>query len=117
LDTFPYGAHTTASEALWMGLPLVTLRGSTFASSVGASLLTALRLPNLIADNESQYIAKVCELIDKPDKLVSAKDKLSFERSSSALFSGVRFARDFERALSLAHSRFAGGLEAKTFQV
>ena len=117
LDTFPYGAHTTASEALWMGLPLVTLRGSTFASSVGASLLTALRLPNLIADNESQYQAKVCELIDKPDKLVSARDKLSVERSSLALFSGIRFARDFERALSIAHSRFADGLEAKTFQV
>lgn len=117
VDTFPYGAHTTASEALWMGLPLVTLRGNTFASAVAASLLKALGLESLITDNHTQYQARIYTLIDNPNELTSIKEKLSSNRHSSALFSGVRFARDFESALSTAHTWFTDGLDSQSFYV
>ena len=116
LDTFPYGAHTTASEALWMGLPLVTLRGRTFASAVGASLLSALGLHDLITASVDNYEARVSELLHNTDDLAMIRGKLAKCRAS-ALFSGQRFARDFECALITAYSRAAAGLDALSFEV
>jgi predicted O-linked N-acetylglucosamine transferase (SPINDLY family) len=117
LDTFPYGAHTTASEALWMGLPVVTLKGNTFASSVGASLLNVLGLGGLITLDLTQYQATVLSLFNNPDELVRVKAKLSMEHRSSRLFSGKQFAADFERGLSTAIARSAAGMPPQTFWV
>jgi predicted O-linked N-acetylglucosamine transferase (SPINDLY family) len=117
LDTFPYGAHTTASEALWMGLPVVTLKGNTFASSVGASLLNVLGLGGLITLDLTQYQATVLSLFNNPEELVRVKAKLSMEHRSSCLFSGKQFAADFERGLSTAIARSAAGMPPQTFWV
>ena len=62
LDTYPYNAGTTASDALWMGLPVLTLSGNSFSSRIAASLLNAVNIPELITNSQSKYEAKAIEL-------------------------------------------------------
>ncbi|WP_297507013.1 tetratricopeptide repeat protein [uncultured Caulobacter sp.] len=92
LDTWPYGAHTTASDALRMGLPVLTLPGKSFASRVGASLLTALGLTELIAGSEADYVAKALALAGEP----GLKRRVSEAVRASTLFDPVAFARSLE---------------------
>jgi predicted O-linked N-acetylglucosamine transferase (SPINDLY family) len=95
LDTEPYGAHTTASNALWMGLPVVTRPGRCFASRVGASLLHAAGVPELIATDEAAYKALALELArDRAER-----ERLGTKAASSALFDTKAFTRGFEAAL------------------
>jgi len=96
LDTFPYGSHTTGSDALWAGVPLVSLRGETFASRVSASLLTAAGLPELITENWDRYFAVAHDLASNPTALDRVKTKLMENRHTCALFDTARFARDLE---------------------
>ena len=96
LDTLPYNAHTTASDALWAGLPVVTCRGSTFAGRVAASLLGALGLPELVTASLAEYEALALRLAREPRALAALREKL--ERNRSALFDSERFCRDIERA-------------------
>jgi len=98
LDTEPYGAHTTASDALWAGLPVLTVLGSTFASRVAASLLNAVELPELIADSLEAYEALALRLARDPDTLAAFKMKLSARRNTCALFDTARFTRNLESA-------------------
>jgi predicted O-linked N-acetylglucosamine transferase (SPINDLY family) len=98
LDTLPYNAHTTASDALWAGLPLVTCRGSTFAGRVAASLLGALGLPELVAANLAEYEALALRLAREPNALAALREKLARTRRSSTLFDTERCCRDIERA-------------------
>src|SRR5207237_125110 len=86
LDTAPYNAHTTASDALWAGLPLLTLRGTTFASRVGASVVTAAGLPELVTDSLEQYEKAALELARQPEKLQAIRAKLNANRRTCALF-------------------------------
>jgi predicted O-linked N-acetylglucosamine transferase (SPINDLY family) len=97
LDTFPYNSHTTASDALWAGVPLVTRIGQTFASRVAASLLTAHGLPELIAQDDEAYFALALSLANEPDKLRGIRQKLDAARLASPLFDTVGFTRDLER--------------------
>jgi protein O-GlcNAc transferase len=110
LDTWPYNAHTTASDALWMGLPVLTRMGETFPARVGASLLTAIDLPELIADTHEAYEARAVEFALRPDLLAGIKSKLVAHRSTTPLFDTSRFVRNFERACIAMHDRYRAGL-------
>ena len=104
LDTFPIGAHTTASDALWAGLPLITYKGDTFASRVAASLLTTLGLPQLVADTLENYEQKAIELASAPFSLSQYKRDLAQLTKTSPLFNTASYTRDLEHALlSLTH--------------
>lgn len=103
LDTQPYGAHTTASDALRQGVPVLTCRGGSFAARVGASLLTALDLPELIAPDLPGYTARAIELASDPALLQALRHKLSAQRQATELFAPKRFAVDFEAALIRLH--------------
>jgi predicted O-linked N-acetylglucosamine transferase (SPINDLY family) len=97
LDTFPCNSHTTASDALWAGVPIVTRIGQTFASRVAASLLTTHGLPELIAPDDEAYEKLALSLVNQPEKLRQLRQKLDAARLTSPLFDTVRFARDLER--------------------
>ena len=97
LDTLPYNAHTTASDALFMRLPLLTCMGEPFASRVAASLLQRVDLPELITHNLQEYEQTALDLAQNPQKLAHLKQKLIVNLASIALFNPVQFARDLEQ--------------------
>ena len=99
LDTLPYNAHTTASDALWMGCPVLTLPGETFASRVAGSILTAAELPELIMSSEKEYREMAIHLGQDKADLADLKKKLARKRETCALFDTKKFTRDFEDAL------------------
>lgn len=96
LDTFNYNAHTTASDALWMAVPVVTCPGRQFASRVGASLLQAVGLPQLIASNRNTYHAIASRLATNPDELCELRTVLLEARSSAPLFDTKKFTVNLE---------------------
>ena len=99
LDTLPYNAHTTASDALWMGLPLLTCVGNTFASRVAGSLLNAAQLPELITYSLSEYEEKAIELARHPETLIQLKNTLASEVKNSTLFDTEKLTRNLESTL------------------
>jgi protein O-GlcNAc transferase len=99
LDTLPYGAHTTGCDALWMGVPMLTCRGLTFAGRVGASLLRASGLPDLIAASEADYASRLLDLVAKPDRLRAYRAQLESTRETNPLFDTAGFTRDWETLL------------------
>ena len=110
LDTTPYNAHTTASDALWAGLPVLTLIGDTFAGRVAASLLKAVGLPELITSTPQEYEDLAAELARRPRKLAGLKRKLARQRLAAPLFDTERFARELERAYAAMFDRYDAGL-------
>jgi len=98
LDTFPFNAGTTASDALWMGLPLVTYSGDSFASRMAGSLLHAVGLPELIASDIHSYQALAVELSLQPEKLQELRRRLIDNRDSCLLFDTPQFTRNLEAA-------------------
>lgn len=96
VDTLAYNAHTTGSDALWMGLPLVTCRGNAFAARVGESLLNNVGLPQLVTDNLTQYEAKIVELCTDIDQLKKYSQYLRDSRLSLPLFDAKRLSQDLE---------------------
>ena len=101
LDTLPYTGHTTVSDALWAGLPAITVAGTTFAGLVAASLLTAIGLPELIAPTPAAYETLAARLAQNPAELAGLREKLAHNRLSAPLFDNERYTRDLE-ALYLA---------------
>lgn len=99
LDTYPFNAGTTANDALWMGLPVLTRSGRTFASRMAGSLLTALGLPELICDSLQAYEDRAVALAAQAGGLATLRERLRSGREASALFDTPRFVRDFEAAL------------------
>jgi predicted O-linked N-acetylglucosamine transferase (SPINDLY family) len=99
LDTLPYNAHTTGTEALWAGVPLVTCLGRTFAGRVGASMLAAAGLPELVCTDLSAYRALAVELSRSPRALLELKARLAAARDSAPLFDTARYTRDLETIL------------------
>jgi len=97
LDTYPVTSHTTASDALWAGVPLVTLLGETFISRVAASVLTAAELPELVTRTPNSYFDLARTLAIQPEQLKQLKDRLIRNRLSCALFDSIRFTKDLER--------------------
>lgn len=110
LDTLPYNAHTTASDALWAGCPVLTLRGETFAGRVGASLLQHVGLPELIADDETAFVESAIELGQNPNGLATLHRHLAQQGRRSELFDMPGYARDFERAVQWISARHRAGL-------
>ena len=99
IDTFNYNAHTTASDALWAGLPIVTKQGKQFAARVAASLLTAVGLPQLITDTEEDYEHLILELARNPERLSNIRETLSANRRTEPLFDTQRYTKHFEQGL------------------
>lgn len=110
LDTRPYNAHTTASDALWAGLPVLTCPGRTFASRVAASLLHAIGLPELVAESMSAYEQLALQLAREPERLAAIRAKLARNRLSTPLFDTPRLARAMEQAFQLMVERHRNGL-------
>ena len=96
LDAWPCNAHTTASEALWAGVPPVTMIGATFAQRVAASLLHASGLPELVCHDVAHYEQTILQLAAQPAQREQLRARLAAQRAGHALFDGVRFARDIE---------------------
>ena len=106
LDTFNYNSHTTASDALWAGMPLVTLKGKTFSARVGASLLTSLGIPELITSSVDEYIDLALELANNKEYLHEVRLKIQTLRKRATLFNSKQFLKDIEdKYLSLIKRR------------
>jgi predicted O-linked N-acetylglucosamine transferase (SPINDLY family) len=117
LDTFYYNAHTTAADALWAGLPVLTSPGETFASRVGASLLQALGLPELIAGSRGEYERLALSLATEPGRLAELRKKLTRNIATHPLFDTARFTRHMEAAYTTMHERCLQGLPPQRFAV
>lgn len=117
LDSFCYNAHTTCSDALWAGLPVLTLPGRQFAARVGASLLTAAGLPELIARDEADYERIALHLARNPRDLDRLRARVLAARDTAPLFDTKGFARDLEEGYALAFERCASGLPPQDFDV
>jgi protein O-GlcNAc transferase len=117
LDTLPYNAHATAINALWVGLPVLTCRGSTFAGRVGASLLEALGLPELITENLEEYERRALELARDPQQLAATRAKLAEQKLTAPLFDTGRFCRHLESAYQQIYERHRRGEPPEHFAV
>jgi predicted O-linked N-acetylglucosamine transferase (SPINDLY family) len=109
LDTLPYNAHTTASDALWAGCPVLTCTGRTFAGRVATSLLQQLGLPELICEDEEAFIAMATQLGNDREALRTLRQHLSQQRTQSSLFDMQGFASDFRRAVQAMSARYRIG--------
>jgi protein O-GlcNAc transferase len=117
LDTLPYAAHTTASDALWVGLPVLTCRGTTFAGRVAASVLKAIGLPELATHSMEDYEALAVTLARTPSALAEVKAKLLSNRETHPLFDTARFTRHLERAFTTMVERQRRGERPASFAV
>ena len=110
LDTFPCGAHTTASDALWAGLPLLTRRGESFQSRVAASLLQAMGLDELVTGTENHYEALAIALANDPPRMAAIRDRLCANRLTTPLFDTERYTHHLEQAYQEMYERYHAGL-------
>ena len=117
LDTLPYNAHTTGSDALWMGCPVLTCRGQSFAGRVGASLLTAVGLPELIAADPAEYEARAAALLADRGRLAGLRARLEAGRAAAPLFDTPAFARAIETAYETMWRRYLSGQPPAGFAV
>lgn len=110
LDTSPYNAHSTCSEALWMGLPVLTCTGETFASRVAGSMLTTIGVPELITYSLDDYFKVALDLATHPEKCEEVRQKIRSNRDASSLFDSAHFTRDLEQCyLQMVEARKAAG--------
>ena len=117
LDTFNYNAHTTTSDALWAGLPVLTKMGQGFAARVAGSLLAANGLPELITETEEEYEALALDLATNPKKLAALKSKLTANLKTHPLFDSELFTRHLEQGYEMAIQNHLEGNAPKTFYI
>jgi predicted O-linked N-acetylglucosamine transferase (SPINDLY family) len=117
LDTLPVNANATASDALWAGLPLLTCMGNTFAGRVGASLLQAIGLPELVASSVAEYEAIALALARDVEALARVRTKLATNRSMQPLFDTARITRNLETAYTMMWERTRRGEPPESFTV
>lgn len=115
LDTLPVNAHTTASEALWCGVPVLTCIGTHFTSRVAASLLTAVGLPELITTSLADYEREALALARDPARLGTLRERLASNRTAAPLFDTPRYVRNYEAALAHMVERAEAGLPPTDF--
>jgi predicted O-linked N-acetylglucosamine transferase (SPINDLY family) len=111
LDTQPYNAGTTASDALKMGLPVLTLLGKSYQARMGASIVNAVNLPELITHSREEYESLAIELASQPEKLKRIKDKLAANLSTAPLYDTKLFTKNLESAYTQMYERYHQGLE------
>lgn len=117
LDTLPYGAHTTASDALWTCLPVLTCLGETFAGRVGASLLNAIRLPELITTTPAAYEQLAIDLARDPQRLTALRAKLALNRLRTPLYDTAQYTSHLETAYVTMMERHLAGLQPDHIRV
>jgi predicted O-linked N-acetylglucosamine transferase (SPINDLY family) len=117
LDTLPCNAHTTASDALWTGVPVLTQMGESFAARVAGSLLTAMGVPELTTGTVEQYEALALELATQPARLTALKQRLERNRLSQPLFDTPLYARHLEQAYRQMHERYQADLGPESIRV
>jgi protein O-GlcNAc transferase len=117
LDTLPCNAHTSASDALWAGVPVLTLEGTTFAGRVAASMLRAVGLDELIAHSAAEYESLAVGFASDTRALEEMKQKLRRNRDTHPLFDTAAYTRDLERAFERMTERQRGGLRPEAFAV
>ena len=117
LDTHHYNAHTTAIDALWAGLPVLTYPGSTMASRVATALLHAIGLPELVARDRAHYEARALELAGAPEALRDVRDKLARHRATYPLFDAMRYRTAIEAAYTVVWTRSEAGLPPAALDV
>ena len=117
LDTVPYNAHTTASDALWAGLPVLTCPGKSFPARVAASLLCAIGLPELVARSLAEYEELAVDLARNPERLAAVKAKLMRNLATEPLFDTERYTRNLESAYTMMWERQQANLRPASFSV
>jgi predicted O-linked N-acetylglucosamine transferase (SPINDLY family) len=117
LDTFPVVAHTTASDALWAGCPVLTIAGETFVSRVAGSLLRSIGLPELITTSLDEYADLALRLARDPARLAELRARLEVNRGTSSLFDAGLFARGLEQAYATMWEIYARGEQPRAFRV
>ena len=117
LDTFPYNAGTTASDALWAGLPMLTMMGKSFASRMAASLLNAIGLPELIASTQEEYEVLAIELAKNPQKLAFIMQKLANNRLITPLFNTPLFVKNIETVYIKMHEQYFKSLPPERIDI
>jgi len=117
LDTMPCNAHTTASDALWAGLPLLTCIGESFSSRVAASLLKSVGLPELVTTTLDDYERAAIDLALSPERLALTKDRLADNRSTASLFNTELFTRHLETAYETMFDRYRADLQPEHIDV
>jgi len=117
LDTFHYNAHTTGCDALWSGVPLVTMVGRQFAARVAASLLHAVGLPELVTGTTDDYEALILDLVRQPGRLAAIRAKLADNRLTAPLFDTPLYTRHLEAAYEIAWARKQRGEPAADIRV
>ena len=109
MDTYPCNAHTTASDALRTGLPLITLSGQSFASRVSASLLVSLDLNELITDNQDDYVNLAVKLAKNNELLNKIRNKLKENIKNKSLFNSKLFTKNIEIAFEKVYENYSKG--------
>ena len=117
IDTFPYTAHTTASDALWAGLPVLTRIGESFASRVAASLLNAIELPELVTYTKKEYENKAIELANNPNTLKEIKNKLNKNRHTKPLFNTKLFTNNLEMAYLKIYEKYVDNKKPDNIEI
>ena len=117
VDTFPYTAHTTCSDALWSGLPVITRMGQSFASRVAGSLLNAINLKELITKTEKEYENLILKLSKNPKKLKEIKNKLKKNRLKEPLFDSKLYTKKIEHAYKKIYERYKSNLPFKNIEI
>jgi predicted O-linked N-acetylglucosamine transferase (SPINDLY family) len=110
LDTLPFNAGTTASDALWGGLPVLTQSGESFAGRMATSILHNIGLPELIASSQDAYESIAVDLCNNPFKLKLLRDRLLVNKTTMPLFDTARFTKNLEQAYLGMHARYVGNL-------
>ena len=106
LDTFPYNAHTSCSDSIWAGLPILTLEGDSFQSRVASSLLKTTGLNELVAKNEKEYVDKAVHIAKNQEYLNQLKNKLLASKDSNPLFDNKSFTYNIENAYSIVFEKY-----------
>ena len=109
LDSFPYGAHTTASDAMWMGTPVLTVPGQSFASRVCSSLVRSAGVPELIVPTLKDYVAAAIRIGNNAEEAKALKAKLRANRDTSTLFDTAELVTSLEQSYDLMWAEFAAG--------
>ena len=117
IDTLPYNAHVTASDALWAGLPVLTRAGESFASRVAASLLSSIGLPELITKTEKEYETLAIELATNSERLKQIKKRLEKNKLIKPLFDTKLFTNNIESAYTMMYGKYLKNLPLEYIEI